>query len=579
MKKTLSLIFIFFSTLLSAQEVSCAFEQRNDSATIKQVNALIEYAKQSKSESDEIFKIPVVIHNIYKTVNGSKTGDISKEQMASQVDFLNEIYNAQYKSIASGPNHGIEFYLANTLPDGTPTDGLFQYDIDSLDLSETNKALYKNCGVNASGGCGMNDALLKGAVALPNQSYYNILLVTEMDNNDGGGGVQGFAYFPTTSVVDGITQIYNTWGLRDEGYYPDCTSFCSNLKSYTDKGATGVHEAAHAFALFHTFQSTSSCIETNCDLENDRCCDTPPTILNSSCSSPACNGTQQVENYMDYTSQTCKDLLTPDQGERMRLTIANSRTNLINNFETVHEWKPTTIDVDFELPATLCSTTQDYQFTVTNTGENTLERLSIVYGSNYTSADTLDIVLCLLPNQYKTIHLPPLNEAGATVGMDILKVNTLPYEMEPIIRSSEVGNIEIVVEFVSDILGSQNNWTLERNGAVVASRASYPNFQDETTHLDTICVKGGCLTFTFNDVVGNGVCCFNGEGSLNLYVNGELYATLPETFTDVWSVSNCEAAEIEGYYNFMGEELPSEPTEGWYIIRYTNNTYTKHLKR
>lgn len=566
------------SQVVMAQETtSCAFEQMNDAENIKHVNEMIEWAKAAKSETDEIFKIPVVVHNVYKTVNGSMVGDISKEQMSSQVDFLNEIYNAQYGSIASGPNHRIEFYLANILPDGTETDGLFQYDIDSLNLSEANKTLYKDCGVRSSG-CGLSDATLKAAIALPNQSYYNIVLVTEIDNNGAGSGVQGFSYFPTISIVDGIVQLYNSWGVRDDGYYPNCTSFCSNLKSYTNKGATGVHEFGHSFALFHTFQG-GSCTETNPTIQGDRVIDTPPTTLNSSCSSPACNGTQQVENYLDYTNQTCKDLLTAGQGERMRLTIANSRTNLINNFNTVHEWKPTTIDVEFNLPATLCSTDQDYEFVVTNTGENTLEKLKVVYGSSYSTADTLEMVMTLLPNQYKTVKLPPLLNATATVGIDIIEVNTLPYTFEPVINTAQIGNIQIVVEFNPDVLGGQNGWEIKRNGVVVASRASYPNFQSDETFLDTVCVKGGCIEFTFTDIVGNGVCCFNGEGSLNLYVNGELYATLPETFTDVWSISNCDAAEITGYYNFMGEELSGEPNKGWYIVRYSDNSYTKHFKR
>jgi hypothetical protein len=80
------------------------------------------------------------------------------------------------------------------------------------------------------------------------------------------------------------------------------------------------------------------------------------------------------------------------------------------------------------------------------------------------------------------------------------------------------------------------------------------------------------------DAVGNGICCFNGEGEFNVYKNGNLVFTASE-FEYETSWNSCEPQEIEGYYNFMGEELPSEPTEGWYIIRYTNNTYTKHLKR
>jgi hypothetical protein len=547
----------------------------------------IERLKQ-KSDDNAILSIPTVIHIVYKEVTndlGSTfvTGDISKEQAASSIDNLNEYMLLLYGTDGYDAQMNIAYYLANIDPDGNETNGIIFHNIDSLGLSQSLVDEYKDFGVDGVTSNGVYEGTISSAVGWPVTEYYNIYVVTEFDGNNAGGGVQGVGYFPSLSSVYGQYTVYNAFGDIDKGYYDtngdgELSGFGAdegdarrNLKSYTNINKTVIHESGHNINLRHPFGGT-------CSSNGDFIDDTGTTTQGTSCGSVPCV-TTTPDLHMDYFPQQCRVRFTEGQKAYARAAIQASLSHLLESFETVHEWKPTTIDIDFELPATLCSTTQDYQFTVTNTGENTLERLSVVYGSNYATADTLDIVLCLLPNQYKTIHLPPLNEAGATVGMDILKVNTLPYEMEPIIRSSEVGNIEIVVEFVSDILGSQNNWTLERNGAVVASRASYPNFQDETTHLDTICVKGGCLTFTFNDVVGNGVCCFNGEGSLNLYVNGELYATLPETFTDVWSVSNCEAAEIEGYYNFMGEELPSEPTEGWYIIRYTNNTYTKHLKR
>jgi len=577
MKKLLPLVLALFALNSFAQETTCGFDHANPAALIKQTNQNIDFYKQAKSESDtgQVLRIPVVVHVIYKTFNGSPVGKISKQQVASQIDFTNEIYRAQYGTRASGPDHRIEFYLANQLPDGTYFDGILLHDIDSLDISETDKQLYKDYGVR-SPSLGISDATLKSAVVLPNQEYYNILIVTEINNSNAGGGIQGFAYFPTTSIVDGVVNVYNAWGVRDGGYYPDGDN--ANLKSYTDLGGTGVHELGHTLALFHTFQG-GSCSESNCNIQGDRVCDTPPTTLSSSCSNAACSGTQQVENYMDYTSQTCKDLLTEGQGERMRLTAINSRANLLEAFNTSHKWRETTVDAQLNLPATLCSTNQAYEMEITNTGDSTLERLTIQYGSSYVNADTLEWVGCLLPNQSETIYLPPTDNATATVGFDILKVNTFDYEFQPDIQTSQVGNIQIVVEFSPDVLGGQNGWTIERNGEVVASRESYPNFASAETFTDTVCVQSGCITFTFTDILGNGICCFNGEGDLNVYVNGNLYAQIPEDFTDVWTISNCGANEIVGYYNFMGEKLDSEPQKGLYIVRYGNNTFEKIFKQ
>src|SRR6056297_3102745 len=160
MKKLIPLLLVLFTLNSFAQETSCGFDHANPPALIKQINEDIELFKAAKSDdTGQILRIPVVVHVVYKTVNGIETGKISREQAASQIDFANEIYRGQHGTIASGPDHGIEFYLANQLPDGTYFDGIMLHNIDDLDLSDANKQLYKDCGVRASG-CGLSDATL-----------------------------------------------------------------------------------------------------------------------------------------------------------------------------------------------------------------------------------------------------------------------------------------------------------------------------------------------------------------------------------------------------------------------------------
>lgn len=582
-----SMVLVFISHFVMGQN-QCVVKI-HDEKEQQQLEAQIAVAKLLKSDNNEVLKLPVVIHILHK--GGSDS--ISTAQAASQIDFNNQIYRAQYGSRATGSDARMEYYLANIKPDGTPFNGIIHHNINDLPLSQSVKDEYIAHGINAgTNSLGVSDATLKSVIFFDNQKYYNVLIVSEIDGNNAGGGVQGYAFFPTTSVSDGIVQVYNSWGVKDNGYYDlngdgvtagigaDEGDAWRTLKSYTNLGGTGVHEFGHTFALFHTFQG-GSCSETNCEIQGDRVCDTPPTTLNSSCT-PACSGQQQVENYMDYTSQSCKDLLTDGQIERMRLTWLNSRDELLDNFEEVHEWRETTVDIDFDLPATVCGLGQDYTFTVTNTGSNTLERIKVIYGSSYTTADTVEITMTLLPNQYRDVYLPPLESATGKVGVKVIEVNTFPVQTEPVIDQSVVGNIQIVVEFNPDVLGGQNGWEINRNGQLVASRNSYPNFSSEEVFTDTVCVQGGCIDFTFTDIVGNGICCQNGEGFLNIYVNGELYAELPDDFTDVWTLTNCQnqSEVIIGYYNFMGEYIgDTEPEKGWYITRYSDNSTTKHYKK
>ena len=284
-----------------------------DEAEFRNINKMLHRKTVEKDfPDDEVIKIPVVVHVIHKGEEVGTGTNISDQQIISGIEHMSSRYRNQH---GLSVDTGIEFCLAQTDPEGNPTTGINRFNgcISSLYCSE---------GITAGNGQGASQNMVKNWSRWPNQQYYNIWVVSEIENNNGGGGIQAYAYFPTTSYLDGTVLIYNTLGLE------------GNLKSYTDENETIIHELAHAFALFHTFHNTSSCnAETNCAIQGDRVCDTPPTPINSACYWPSCGGTQQVENYMDYTGETCKDLFTEGQADRMRLVIQNSRPNLMASGE------------------------------------------------------------------------------------------------------------------------------------------------------------------------------------------------------------------------------------------------------
>lgn len=564
----LTIPFLFLSLFLNAQQ-SCV-QLTADEAEQNQLTALVQNFKEMKMEVEGVLKIPLVIHVV--------SANISPEQIASGVDVLNEAYNVQHGTEFTGANPHIEFYLANISPSGEPTNGVNFYDIEESDIAQASIDEYLANGLEGVTSMGISPSVLANEYAWPVNSYLNTYIVTEFDGNNGGSGVQAVAFYPTSSIVDGSYTMSNAFGDKDIGYYDTNHDgqvagvgtyegdAQMKLKSNTNTNKTLIHEKGHCFNTPHPFGS-------NCTYDADgvKIGDTPPTMQNSSCS-VSCSGAAE-HLHMDYFSQQCRTAFTPDQAEYMRLVSTTFRAEMLEGFNDVHEWKPTEIEVEFEMPETSCSAVQDYEITVTNTGGNTLEHLKIMYGSRETEADTIDIAICLLPNQYKTITLPSIPQAMSKVGIDVLEVNKLPYEFDRMFSQTTIGNNEILIELSPDLLGGQLGWEITQNGELIAAREAYPNFEQGEVFTDQVCVTGGCIQFTLTDVVGNGIP----DGWAKVWLNGTLYAEMPDTFMDTWTLSNC--AEIVGIYSILGEKLDKEPSQGWYVIHYADGTRQQFIKQ
>lgn len=92
-------------------------------------------------------------------------------------------------------------------------------------------------------------------------------------------------------------------------------------------GHTLVHELGHYFGLLHTFQG-------GCDGTGDDVADTPAeSIAGYGCAigRDTCpqDGDDPVENFMDYSDDTCTNAFTPLQAERMRALAATFRPGLV----------------------------------------------------------------------------------------------------------------------------------------------------------------------------------------------------------------------------------------------------------
>ena len=332
-----------------------------------------EFAKQIQEQEERLQKylrlpkplgptptytIPVVIHifhtgqaegaidAVYKACGG---GTIIANPSAAQLRGSIDQINKDYAGIGTNPagmarntraaEVGIKFVLATIDPNGVsmPTGAITRRD-GSLASTWTGAvaagqeaataSAYAANGINRSNTNGVPEGTLSKVVKWPPSKYYNIYLVTEIDNNNSACGTQGFAYFP------GSCSTSNSNGTDYAVMIPSSFDGSKNSISTFD------HEFGHALSLNHTFHNGSGAedpngntcpsSETDCTKQGDFICDIPPhkSMLGKGCQQDNTAGScgvgvfgQYQDNYMNYTN--CgPTFFSQDQADRMRSTLA-----------------------------------------------------------------------------------------------------------------------------------------------------------------------------------------------------------------------------------------------------------------
>ncbi len=277
-------------------------------------------------QSSTVLTIPVVFHVMHLGESEGTGTNIPYEQILSALESMNLAYrgNAPYSS--SGVDMQIEFCLAAQDPFGNPTNG-----VNRINASGTSD--YSTNGITISDSD--NEVAVKALSIWPNSDYYNIWIVSEINGNDAGGGTQGYAYFPgARSSYDGTVIMYNSIGYDADG------SRCFDVKNYTNLNTTLIHELGHGLGLYHTFEGdedgTTCPSNTDCYIDGDQCCDTPPHDRTSGCPTSGNNacGTAwsgHQNNFMDYSSASCQTEFTPDQKTRARISLSVGRASLLTS--------------------------------------------------------------------------------------------------------------------------------------------------------------------------------------------------------------------------------------------------------
>ncbi len=289
-----------------------------------QLQKIIQKGYTTRSTS-EVYQIPVVIHVMHTGEDIGVGNNISDAQIISGITQLN---NAFRDVDGQGIDTKIEFVLAKQDPSCNISTGIVRFDASVI-------AGYTTDGI-AIQSLGADEVTLKAASKWPNNDYYNIWIVSEIEGNDGGFGTQGYAYFPgTSSLRDGTIILNSAWGNT------------GTANSWNNQGKTGIHELGHGLNLHHTFKvqtaadtTANGCpSNTNCATEGDLCCDTDPHKVSASftCTDSQineCTGNifgDVVHNYMDYSDQDCQYMFSQDQIDRMRATLEGSRSSLLSS--------------------------------------------------------------------------------------------------------------------------------------------------------------------------------------------------------------------------------------------------------
>lgn len=294
----------------------------------KTEDAIQEFLRVNKSQlrtsaSDDIIRIPVVVHVIHNSSSATPGGvdnpNITDEQIRSQIAVLNEDYRrkvgtAGFNENPVGVDTGIEFYLAEYDENGRTTNGITR-------TKYTTKSMFSPI---------TDDALLASIAYWPSDKYLNIWVCRLT------GTYLGNAQFPSVENVDGLDTKEQARDKTD-GVMIDFRAFGRNSPAITsatyDLGRTTTHEIGHWLGLLHTW-GDAVCGTDYCD-------DTPQaegsnqtTVCTDKYS--RCSGVRtrnMIENYMDYSPDVCMNIFTANQLARMQavLSLSPRRVKLLEN--------------------------------------------------------------------------------------------------------------------------------------------------------------------------------------------------------------------------------------------------------
>ncbi len=403
---TLVLSYPFKESLAQREEIRC-----NTDVYIEKLKQEIPgYAQQleynEKIMSDWIMNhpnyktrgvvtVPVVVHILYSTANDDsiRYHNIPDWQVVSEIDAMNEDYsrtNADaYKTptpfLQYAADCEIRFCLATRDPNGQPTTGI----------------IHKPTGITCFNDfSSMKHSSFGGDDAWPYTEYLNIWVCCL------SGGALGYSTLPNVAMgdEDGCVIHYKSFGRIN-----------TRSKKY-NRGRTGTHEAGHWFNLIHLWG------DMNCG--NDKVDDTPvqkdsnfgcPNFpKTNNCPGHTADG-EMFMDYMDYSNDSCMNLFTLGQKQRMWSAINSFRPSILTS-NGCNRPSRFSFDIgisDITQPAmTVYKDSIQPSVTLSNFGSETITSSTIHYTDNYGNQfHTYQWSGSLLSNESVQVALPSISDS------------------------------------------------------------------------------------------------------------------------------------------------------------------------
>ena len=316
----------------------------------------------SRTQSPNIvITVPVVVHVIS---NGDPIGvdeNVSDARVRSQIEVLNQDFRrmlgtAGYNDNPVGADMEINFVLAQREPNNvTPSNGIDRvtWSLDVFTVRDEVQAMKAATQWDPTKYFNIWTAKFTRSATFARPGVpggmYNILGYAQFPSTSGLQGLNGLDEF---SETDGLVVDYRCFG--SEVLAPNSGTY---FPSYTG-GRTATHEVGHCFGLRHIWGDGNGSERNSIPdcTRSDYCADTPAQgYEHSTCGTfDTCTNDaffDMVENYMDYTNDTCMNIFTNDQKTRMRTVLQNSPNR--NTLATSNAGTPLGLDTfastDFRL--------------------------------------------------------------------------------------------------------------------------------------------------------------------------------------------------------------------------------------
>ncbi len=308
-------------------------QEANNPGYLTHVNETFERAKLTGSQDrEDVYTIPVVVHIVFNTPEENLPDSVIYNQIASlNADYRRLNLDAgnvrdTFNSIV-GDTY-INFELAAFDPDGNPTTGITR--TNTAETSFFSLALSPAEGVKSTA---------EGGIDPWDQSRYLNIWVCDM-SLFGTVFLLGYAtppdglpHWPDGSVdglSDGVVIQYEAFGSNNPN------PLIAGGGEVDVRGRTTTHEVGHYLGLRHIWgdgdctqedgvDDTPNAVDQSnqdCDIEKNTCTDDIGDLGDLP---------DMVENYMDYSAETCQNSFTLGQIELMRGVILTERFELIDN--------------------------------------------------------------------------------------------------------------------------------------------------------------------------------------------------------------------------------------------------------